>query len=75
MFKSIQSRTSFKTASLLVRDAIRDLLNILFTLRSNVGVYGLVVRGVPTLEDEAGDVGAEIRVELAVRVPLGELER
>ena len=33
-----QSPTSLRTASLLVSDAIRGLLNILFTMLSNVGV-------------------------------------
>ena len=44
----IQSRTSFKTAFLLVRYAIGDLRNILFTNQSNVGIWGLGVRGILT---------------------------
>ena len=75
LFVSIQSRTSFKTASLLVRDAIRDLLNILFIIWSNVEICGLAVRWVLTLEDGAGDVVVNIWVELAARVLLGELDR
>ena len=71
-FVSIRSRTSFKTASLLVRDAIRDLLIILLTIRLNVGICGLGFRRVLTLEPWAGDVGVEIWVELAARVSLAE---
>ena len=37
LFVRIQSRTSLRTASLLVRAAINDLLKILFTILSGAG--------------------------------------
>ena len=43
LFVRIKSRTSLRTASLLVRAAINDLLKILFTILSNVGIWGWVL--------------------------------
>ena len=55
LFVRIQSRTCLRTASLLVRAAINDLLKILFTILSNVGIWGLGVRGVLIFDDRAGE--------------------
>ena len=69
----IQSRTAFKTASLLVRDAIRDLLNNLFSIRSNVGIWGIGVKGVLTSDNRAGNVGVVIREGFAAPGAFEEL--
>ena len=42
------------TASLLVSAAINDLLKLLLTILSNVGIWGLGVRGVLTPDYNAG---------------------
>ena len=57
LFVSMQSLTSFKTASLLVREAMSVLLNIFDTIYSNVGTCGLGANGVLALEEWVGDVG------------------
>ena len=48
----MQSRTSFKTASLLVSDAMRPLLKTFPTTRSNDITWGLSVSGVLKFECE-----------------------
>ena len=67
----MQSRTSFIKVSLLVSEAIKDLLNIFLTIWSKVGNWGLGVRGVLRFEDKAGDVGVEIKSGFAARVAFG----
>ena len=74
LFVRIQSLTSFNTASLLVRDAINDLLNIVLRLLSKVGIRGLGVRGVLTFDDRAGEVEVVMGLGFAVRVVLGEFK-
>ena len=68
LFVRIQSRTSFNTASLLVSDAINDLLKISDTMYSNVGTCGLGVRGVLAIDECVGDVGVVMSGEFAARV-------
>ena len=56
LFVRIQSRTSLRTASLLVRAAINDLLKILFTILSHVKIWGLGIRRVLIFDDSAWEV-------------------
>ena len=55
----IQSHSFFRTAFLFVGSywAIRELLKIFPMMWSNVGIWGLAVRGILMLEDAAGEVG------------------
>ena len=57
LFVRIQSRISLRTASLLVRDAISDLLNTFPMMLSKVRFCGLGVRGKLMLEDTAAEIG------------------
>ena len=54
MLVKIQSRTSIKTASLMVNEAMWDSLHTIPTMLSKVGIWGLEVRGVKTPEDSEG---------------------
>ena len=53
----MQSRSSFRTASSLFNNAIRDFLNNLTIVLSKVGFCGLGFRAMLTPEDNAEDVG------------------
>ena len=70
----MQPRTSFITACLLVSEAINDLLKFLLIMWSKLGIWGLGVRGVLRLEDNAGDVGDKIYREFAARVAFGGVD-
>ena len=67
LFIRIQSLTSFSTASLLFSEAINDLLKIFETICSNVGTFGLGVRGVLAFDEWVGVVGVVFIVGLASR--------
>ena len=59
---------------MLVSAAINDLLTILFTILSNVGIWGLGVRGVLTFDDKAGEIGVVgMGWKFAERVANGEI--
>ena len=68
----IKSRTSFKTACLLVRAAIKKIQKILLSMLSKVEIWGLGIRGVLIIDDRAGEVGVVRGVGFGVRVALGE---
>ena len=71
----IQSRTSSSTLSLLVSAAINELLNILFTMMSNVGIGGLGTRGLLTPDDKGGEIEViAVGGGFAVREEVGELK-
>ena len=63
----MQSLTSFNTASLLVSESNRDLLNIFDTIYSKVGTCGLGVNGVLAFDEWVGDVGVVLSGVLASR--------
>ena len=67
----MQSRTSFKTASLLVSDAMRPLLKTFPTTRSNDITWGLSVSGVLRLECDE-DLRGVLVVALSVNDTRGE---
>ena len=67
----IQSRTYFRTASLLVREAISPFLNTLPTTFSNEITRGLSVSGVLRLECEEDRRGVLV-VGLSVKDTRGE---
>ena len=45
------------TAFLLVSDTINDLINILLTMLSNMGIWGLGVKGLLTPDETAEEIG------------------
>ena len=67
----MQSRTSLKTASLLVSDAMRPLLKTFPTTRSNDITWGLSVSGVLKFECEE-DLRGVLVVALSVNDTRGE---
>ena len=72
MLIKIQSRTYLWTASLLVSAAINDLLKLLLTILSIVGIWGMGVRGVLTPDYNAGEIGVVgVGRGFAVRVENG----
>ena len=57
-----------------MRAAIKYLLKIVFTILSNVGIWGLGVRGALIFDDRAGELGVVIMgAGIAVRLAIGEL--
>ena len=55
-----------------MRAAINDLLKILITILSDVGIWGLGVKEVLMFDDRTVEVGVSMSKGLAVRVALEE---